>query len=108
MEALELVENTGERYHEALLYRSKGDLMRAQDRGVEAVTNFRTAIRVAQNQSAKSVELLAVMDLARLLASRSRRDEARAMLSEIYGWFTEGLDTADLKDAKALLEELSV
>jgi hypothetical protein len=48
MEALELVENTGERYHEALLYRSKGDLMRAQDRGVEAETNFRTAIRIAQ------------------------------------------------------------
>ena len=57
-------------------------------------------------QSAKSWELRAMMNLARLLAKEGRRDEARAMLAEIYGWFTEGFDTADLKDARALLNEL--
>ena len=56
---------------------------------------------------AKAWELRATMSLARLLAKQGRRDEARAMLAEIYGWFTEGFDTADLKDAKALLDELN-
>jgi predicted ATPase len=68
---------------------------------------FRTAIEIARGQSAKSWELRATMSLARLLASQDRRDEARAMLAEIYGWFTEGFDTADLKDAQALRDELS-
>jgi len=61
----------------------------------------------AQSQSAKSFELRATTSLARLLAKQGRRDEARAMLTDIHGWFTEGFDTADLKDAKALLDELS-
>ena len=60
-----------------------------------------------RKQSARSEELRATTSLARLLAKQGRRDEARAMLAEIYGWFTEGFDTADLKDAKALLDELS-
>jgi predicted ATPase len=68
---------------------------------------FRTAIEIARRQSARSPELRATTSLARLLAKQGKRDEARAMLAEIYGWFTEGFDTADLKDAKALLEELS-
>jgi len=62
---------------------------------------------VARGQSAKSWELCATTNLARLLASQGKRGEARTMLAEIYNWFTEGFDTADLKDAKALLEELS-
>ena len=78
-----------------------------RDSDVEAEQSFRAAIRIAQSQSAKSFELRATMSLARLLAKQGRRDEARAMLAEIYGWFTEGFDTADLKDAKALLDELS-
>ena len=68
---------------------------------------FRTAIEIARRQSARSEELRATTSLARLLAKQGRRDEARTMLAEIYGWFTEGFDTADLKDAKALLDELS-
>ena len=69
---------------------------------------FRTAIEIARRQSARSEELRATTSLARLLATQGRRDEARAMLAEIYNWFTEGFDTADLKEAKALLDELSV
>jgi predicted ATPase len=64
------------------------------------------AIEVARQQGAKSLELRAACSLARILRESARRDEARAMLAEIYNWFTEGFDTADLKDAKALLEEL--
>jgi predicted ATPase len=64
-------------------------------------------LEVARLQEAKWWELRATMSLARLLTEQGRRDEARAMLSEIYNWFTEGFDTADLKDAKALLDELT-
>ncbi len=66
---------------------------------------FRTAIEIARRQKAKSWELRATMSLARLLDKQSKRVEAPAMLSNIYNWFTEGFDTADLKDAKALLED---
>ena len=62
---------------------------------------------IASKQGARSFERRATMSLARLLAKQGRRDEARTMLPEIYGWFTEGFDTADLKDARALLDELS-
>jgi len=65
------------------------------------------AIHVARAQSAKSWELRATMSLARLLAKQDRRDEARTVLADIYGWFTEGFDTADLRDAKVLLDELN-
>ena len=69
--------------------------------------DFREAIDLSRTMQAKSLELRATTSLARLLASQDRRDEARAMLAEIYNWFTEGFDTADLKDAKALLDELA-
>jgi predicted ATPase len=72
-----------------------------------AEADFRGAIALAHNMSAKAWELRATMSLAALLAKNGRRDEARTMLAEIYGWFTEGFDTRDLKDAKALLEELA-
>jgi hypothetical protein len=68
---------------------------------------FHRAIEIARRQSAKSLELRATTSLARLLNEQGRQDEARRMLGEIYGWFTEGFDTADLKDAKALLDTLS-
>jgi len=64
-------------------------------------------VSIARKQSAKSFELRATVSLARLLKSQGKHDEARTMLAEIYGWFTEGFDTADLKDAKALLDELA-
>jgi hypothetical protein len=72
-----------------------------------AETDFREAIALAQKMQAKAWELRATTSLARLLAKQGRRDEARTMLATIYGWFTEGFDTADLIDAKALLDELS-
>jgi predicted ATPase len=68
---------------------------------------FRKAIEIARRQSAKSWELRATISAAQLLARQGQRGPARAMLAEIYGWFTEGLDTADLKSAKTLLDELS-
>jgi predicted ATPase/class 3 adenylate cyclase len=87
--------------------RVRGELrLRQEDRGA-AETDFREAISVAQKVGAKAWELRAATSLARLLRDEKRRDEARSMLAEIYNWFTEGFDTADLKDAKALLDELS-
>jgi predicted ATPase len=68
---------------------------------------FSAAIRIARATDAKSDELTAIIQMARILSRRDRRDEARLMLARIYNWFTEGFDTADLKDAKALLDELS-
>jgi predicted ATPase len=68
---------------------------------------FRKAIEIARRQSAKSWELRATTSLARLLRDTNRRDQARMILAEIYNWFTEGFDTADLKDAKLLLDDLS-
>ena len=72
-----------------------------------AETDFRDGIALAQKMQAKTWELRATTSLARLLCDNRRREEARAMLADIYNWFTEGFDTADLKDAKALLDELN-
>ena len=107
-EALRLVDETDERWCEAELYRLKGEsLIRQNLRNAdEATLCFRNALATARAQGAKAWELRTTMSLARLLISEGRRDEPRAILAEIYGWFTEGFDTADLKDAKALLEEL--
>ena len=108
-EGLASLAKNGEQIGGPWLYRVKGELLLAQNPSdvAEAERCFRTAIEIARRQSARSLELRATTSLARLLAKRGRRDEARTMLAEIYGWFTEGFDTADLKDAKALLEELS-
>ena len=73
----------------------------------EAEACFRQGIDIARSQGAKSLELRSVMSLSRLWQGQGKKEEARQMLAEIYGWFTEGFDTADLKEAKALLEELS-
>ncbi|HKN02300.1 MAG TPA: adenylate/guanylate cyclase domain-containing protein [Candidatus Binataceae bacterium] len=105
---LERVQSTGNGEDEADVYRLKGELsmMRDAPDKIAAEKWFRAAIEVARRQSAKLYELRATMSLARLLRDTGRHDEARAMLAEIYNWFTEGVDTADLKDAKTLLEEL--
>jgi class 3 adenylate cyclase/tetratricopeptide (TPR) repeat protein len=89
-------------------YRLKGELSLLKDPGSkeEAEDYLRQAIEVARRQAARLFELRATVSLARLLRDTNRRDEARAMLAEIYNWFTEGFDTADLKDAKALLDEI--
>jgi adenylate cyclase len=107
-EALELMEKTGLRVFEAELYRVKGELVLLKAPGaVElAESTLRQAVASARRQHAKSWELRAVTSLARLLKAQGRHDEAHAMLGEIYGWFTEGFDTADLKSARALLDEL--
>jgi len=108
-EGMALMERTGERMYEAELHRMRGELLLMQEAAdlSEAENCFRAAIEVARHQSAKSLELRATIGLARLFAKQGRRNEARTMLAEIYGWFTEGFDTADLRDAKALLDELS-
>jgi predicted ATPase len=95
--------------NEAERHRIKGELLLRQDdrQTIEAENCFRRAVQNARKQSAKILELRATMSLARLLARDGRRYEARKMLAELYNWFTEGFDTADLKDAKALLEELT-
>jgi len=107
-QAIARVEQSGERFFEAELFRLKGELLHSSNADAPSIkTCLRKAIEVARSQSAKSLELRATTSLARLLAKQSNRDEARAMLAEIYGWFTEGFDTADLKDAKALLDQLA-
>ena len=90
----------------ASMHLLKGRLLEGKFHLEEAENSFRTSIEIAQRQSAKSLELRATTSLARLLAKQGKRDEARLMLAGIYNWFSEGFDTADLKDAKALLEEL--
>ena len=77
------------------------------ERTSEAEACFRHAIDLACDQNAKSLELRAVTSLSRLLHRQGKTDEARQTLAEIYGWFSEGFDTADVKEAKAILEELS-
>ena len=105
-EELNRANRTDNRLWDAELNRVKGELLLAAD-APEAETCFRRAIEIAHHQGAKSLELRAVTSLSRLLHRQEKKDEARQMLAEIYGWFTEGFDTADLKEAKALLEELS-
>jgi tetratricopeptide (TPR) repeat protein len=84
----------------------RGELHLKRGDETKAAGDFREAIAVARRIGSKAYELRATMSLARLLAKQGKRDEARAMLAEIYAWFTEGFDTGDLKDAKSLLDEL--
>ena len=130
-EALRLVEKNDERFYEAQVYRIKGELLLTQeikrqkakgknqksenldpksqspDPEAEAEACFLKAIDIAKKQQAKSLELRAVMSLARLWQQQGKHHEARNMLSEVYHWFTEGFDTVDLKDARVLLEQLT-
>jgi tetratricopeptide (TPR) repeat protein len=92
---------------DAELHRTRGEGLLEHVRSDEAEGCFRRAFEIARGQSAKSYELRAATSLARLLRDQGRRDEARAILAPVFDWFTEGFDTADLKDAKALLDELA-
>ena len=105
-EAVSIIEATGERWYEAEVRRLRGDLLGATGDGAAAEASFRHAIAVASKQQAKLFELRASTSLARLWGDQGKRTEARDLLAPIYGWFTEGFDTLDLKEAKALLDEL--
>jgi class 3 adenylate cyclase/predicted ATPase len=108
-EALKLVDTTEERWYEPEMYRLKGALLLQQqvDNQADAETCFHHAIRIAQSQQAKSWELRASTSMARLWQQQGKRQEAYDLLAPIYGWFTEGFDTADLQEAKTLLDALA-
>jgi DNA-binding NtrC family response regulator/predicted ATPase/class 3 adenylate cyclase len=107
-EALAVVHTAGERFYEAELYRLKGELLLvcSAEHSMEAETCFHQALDVARRQQAKSLELRAVASLSRLWRQQGKREEARQLLGEIYAWVTEGFDTADLQEVKALLEDM--
>jgi predicted ATPase len=106
-EALALTEKSGVRWFEAELYRRRGELLRTARPGAtaEAEADFHRAIMIARQQAAKLWELRAAASLARLWRDQ-RPDEARGLLAPVYGWFTEGFETLDLQEAKALLDKL--
>jgi class 3 adenylate cyclase/predicted ATPase len=108
----DLVNKQGKSFYEAELYRLKGELLQSADCGVQDAeltpeTCFQQALELATQQQAKSLELRAATSLARLWQQQDRRQDAYDLLAPVYEWFTEGFDTADLKDTKALMDELS-
>ena len=105
-DALAMVERTGERFYAAELHRLRGLFLAEQGAGEEAEAHLMRALSIAHEQQAHGWSLRAATSLARLWVEQGRRAEAHDLLAPIYGWFTEGFDTADLKDAKALLEQL--
>jgi predicted ATPase len=118
-EALAMVNKNGVYFHDADLYRLKGELTLQQfnvqgskfkvanpQGEAEAEACFHKAIEIARKQQAKSWELRAVMSLSRLWQKQGKKKQARQILAEIYGWFTEGFDTKDLQEARALLDSL--
>jgi class 3 adenylate cyclase/predicted ATPase len=105
-EAFQIVERTGERWLEAELHRQKGQLLLQQGHPAAAEELYRKALRIAREQEAKLWELRAAVSLARLRRDQGRHAEARELLAPVYGWFTEGFATPDLREAKALLDDL--
>lgn len=108
-EALAIASKNGEGFYEAELHRLQGELLLACRAANEprAEKSFREALDIARRQEAKSLELRAAISLAHLWIKQGRRPDARDLLTPVYSWFTEGFETADLKDAKALLDELT-
>jgi predicted ATPase len=96
-----------ERVYETELHRMRGELLMSIGDLAGAEASFHEAIAVAQRQSAKLFELRSAISMARLWRDQGKREEARELLAPVYGWFTEGFDTLDLKDAKVLLDELA-
>ena len=105
-EALQIVERTGERWFEAELNRQKGQLLLRQGHSEAAEKLYCKALSIAREQEARLWELRAAASLARLRRDQGRQAEARDVLAPVYGWFTEGFGTPDLREAKALLEAL--
>jgi predicted ATPase len=105
-EALNLMATTDVLFCHAELLRLKGELFLKRDEPNQAEASFREAINVAEIQHAKLLELRASMSLARLWRDQGKVQQARELLAPVYGWFTEGFDTRDLKEAKALLDQL--
>jgi predicted ATPase len=108
-EAMTAIETTKERWHEAEVNRTAGEiaLKSPESDAAKAEAYFERALAVARQQQAKSWELRAAMSMARLWRDQGKREEARDLLAQVHGWFTEGFDTLDLKEAKALMEELA-
>ena len=106
-EGLALADVTGEHFWDAELHRLTGTVLLAENKLDEGGASLQHAIHIAQAQQAKSLELRATMSLARLWRDQGKVQQARELLAPVYGWFTEGFDTRDLKEAKALLEELA-
>jgi predicted ATPase len=106
-EGLEIADATGEHKWDAELHRLTGTVLLAENRLDEGQASLQQAIRIAQAQQAKALELRAAVSLARLWGEQGRRVEAHDLLAPVYGWFAEGFDTADLKEAKTLLDELT-
>ena len=107
-DALTTIETTKERWCEADIYRTAGEiaLKSRKPDAAKAEAYFERALTVARKQQVKSFELRAAMSMARLWRDQGKRDAARQLLAPVYGWFTEGFDTFDLREAKALLDEL--
>ena len=103
------IQVTGERWSEAEVNRVAGEIAAKspEQDASKAEARFQTALRIARQQQAKSWELRAAMSLARLWRDQGKVQQARELLAPVYGWFTEGFDTRDLKEAKELLEELA-
>jgi predicted ATPase len=106
-EGLQTAGATGEHMWDAELHRINAMVQLAENKLDEGQASLQQAIRIARDQQAKSLELRAAHDLALLWGEQGRRIEARDLLAPVYGWFTEGFSTADLKEAKALLDELT-
>ena len=108
-EAQTLLETTGERWWEAEVHRLRGELLlrHTSPDTSQAETCFHQALAVARRQQAKSLELRAAMSLARLWQQQGKQQAAHTMLAEVFHWFSEGFETADLQEAKALLEALT-
>jgi predicted ATPase len=108
-EALEVMQTSEERLYAAEVYRLRGELLLQQSAAQqgEAEEHLHQALAVARRQQAKSWELRAAMSLSRLWQQQGKRTEAYELLAPVYGWFTEGFDTADLQEARALLEALT-
>jgi predicted ATPase len=105
-EGLALADVTGEHFWDAELHRLTGTVLLAENKLDEGEASLQHAIHIAQAQQAKSLELRASASLARLWRDQGKPQQARELLAPVYGWFSEGFDTLDLKEAKALLDEL--
>ena len=106
-EAQRVIDAGGERWAQSEILRLKGEILRAQSCDADAESCFQSAIEVTRNQGAKVLQLRAATSLARLWQGQDKLGEARDLLAPLHGWFTEGFDNIDLKQASALLEELS-